>query len=88
MLSPVLICIYIFLGDKMTPVSHYTAFSGGIIYQRDFSRLYGPALHALLNISVSSRSLNSSFDQFTPGTATDSGGYGEAAGCMITVETT
>lgn len=37
----------------MTSVSHYAALSVGIIYQREFSHLYGLALHTLLNISVS-----------------------------------
>ena len=49
----------------MTTLSHYAAFSLGIIYQQECSHLYGLAVCTLLNISVSSRSLNRSFDQLS-----------------------
>lgn len=55
----------VYFWNEMTTPSHYTALSLGIIHQPEFSRLYGPAVCALLNISVSSRGLNRSFDQIS-----------------------
>ncbi len=60
-----------YIGHKMTFVSHYTVFQLRIIHQQEFSHLYGLALRSLLNISVSSGSLNRSFDLLTLGTETD-----------------
>ena len=72
----------------MTTVSHYTAFSLRIIYQREFSHLYGLALCTLLNISVSSWSLNRSFDRLTPGMETDTSSYKYTAGYIMIMKST
>ena len=80
--------IYIYFGDKMTNVSHYTVFSLRIIHQQEFSHLYGLALCTLLNISVSSRSLNRSFDQLAPGMETETSSHKYTAGYTMIMKST
>lgn len=76
-----------FFRGGVTHLWHYRALSLRIIYQQDFSHLYGSALCTLLNISVSSRSLNRSFDQLTPGMETDTSSSKYTAGYIMTMKT-